>query len=521
MSIQTKVESTWRTVTQPWVKVADTYRPALKVYVKEAGTWREAWPLQPGLPRNPVTSTVYRNDRIEIDVDWDIPLTGEATTKYIVDVKIGDSPYHSISWSTQVVVNAPTTALTLTNTPYNNFHTLAGKQVFVSVMAQSAAGRNSDWAVAYGVPMSQLPAPPQPTSYTVTMWQCALHHTWAHAGGQRISGVEMHIYHGSAGGAATYNASTFAADYQSWNTTSIGGGTVTCYLRTTGPGGVSPWVSVQGEMPNPISWWDYRFYNGQLRVSTSGISPATQIHWIVEGGGWNYYGDAGAGAGSITLSGSEGWPRDERAYLLLLRPVNNSNGWYGRDQTMGWARKMPNPYYISPGGTATRRNNAQRPEENVEHQGATSSGMNTAYAYFDTMWYDRLSTARVGYHLRVGSAQIALQRANTGGLGQAISPRIIVHRALHGYGDHSFGGMQDSNALVRGQAAWCWVDPGWVEWHLMEGTEGYKGLGLHHGNGALIASAGYVSAEYMIMVACEYGSLDGYRLWTVRVWHDG
>ena len=89
MSIQVKPAGAWRTVTQPWIKPDDiAHRKATKVFNKVAGVWRESWPLQPGPPSAPITTTTYRNDRIEIDVDWDAPITGEPVAKYFVTVAI-------------------------------------------------------------------------------------------------------------------------------------------------------------------------------------------------------------------------------------------------------------------------------------------------------------------------------------------------------------------------------------------------------------------------------------------------
>ena len=517
MSIRTKVGGSWRTVTQPWFKTDDiTYRQAIKVYYKEAGTWREAWPLQPGPVTGVVTTTTYRNDRIEIDVDWDAPAGGEPVAKYIVAVSVGTS------YTTTVEVIAPTTALTLTNAPSNSgYHTYAGQGAVAKVYAVSTAGRIGDTAQSATTPVSQLPAPPQPTSYSVSMWQCAMSHTWAHAGGRRIDGVEIHTTHNGGGASAWYNASTFSANYQSWNTSTIGGGNVICYCRTYGPGGVSNWLSVSGEMPNAIGASAFRFGDGYMRMNTWGVSPQAQIFSLRYGGStWGYEATFGAGAGEVYAPSSVNWARDRTYYAMLVRPYN-PNGWVGRDQVYAWAMKLPNPCYITPIDTATLRNGAWRGSESQDWQGNTQLGNNQAYFFYGGQFYDDYRAAVVGYTMGIHSAQIALRRETSGAVA-AISPRLVLHRAYNSGGDLTMGGAYDTSAIPRNVATWCHVPVDWIH-ALREYSDAWRGLGLYTTDTALHQGLGYVSATYSIFTAWNYGTIDGGAYWldTVRIYHNG
>ena len=312
-----------------------------------------------------------------------------------------------------------------------------------------------------------------------------------------------------------------SASYDTWNPATIGGGTVTSRIRTYGPGGVSAWKTVTGTMPSPIATSNYRFLNGLMRVTTSGINPSAEVWYLHEGGSWtNSNVDAAAGATSITVGVSSGWARDNDRWAMLLRPINNANGWTGRDQNLGWIRKIPDPYIISPEWqSATRWQNAWR-EGDTEWQGASTHGNNTCYAFYGDRWYDQLRSGNLGYIPNVTSAQISLHRETVGGSASPVRPRLMVHRAIHGYGDISFAGAYDTTALGRGSAAWCPVPTDWVEM-LMQRSNGYRGFGLYHSNTTLLQGLGYVSAEYMILKSSEAGSLSGYPLFTVRVYHDG
>lgn len=523
MSIQVKPADTWRTVTQPWINPDNVaHRRAIKVFNKVAGAWRESWPLKPGEPGTPVATTLYRNDRIEIDISWTAPVSGEATAKYLINAKIGTGPGGPFSWATDVVVNAPTISLTLTDAPWYGFHTVAGQQLYVSVVAQSAAGRNSDPVSAYPVTVSQLPAPPQPTSYSVSMNQCALTHTWSHSGGRRIDGVELHVTHNGAGYSSWYAAGTTSANFESWNTSTVPGGWVVCYARTYGPGGVSPWVTVSGNMPNAVSTWSYRWGDGYLRVATSGVFPEVQVHAQTYGYGWGYYGTFGANVGEVYVPDSVNWPREWQYVGMLLRPYNNANGWSGRDQWMGWAKKLPNPVYIGPVDSQTWRGYGWRSEEWQDWQGASQQGENAAFFFYGNGFYDWLSTANVGYDVGITWGAIVLWRESSGGFGHAISPQLIVHRAGWIGEDISWGGNYVTWALERGQVAWVPVPTDWI-WYLKERWDGWKGLGLYAPNTGLLSYIGYVSADYMIIKAWNAATVDDGQNWldTVYISHNG
>jgi hypothetical protein len=516
MSIKVRdTTGTWRTVTQPWVRPAGVYKAATKAWTKVDGVWMESWPLQPGTVSGLIVTTTYRNDCIEIDVDWNAPTSGEPTAKYNITTKIGTG-YTLLS-----TVVAPTTAMTLTNGG-NGYHAYAGQAVTVTIVAQSTAGRNSAAVTSSAVTVAQLPAPPTPTSYTVSVNACAMHHTWAHSGGRRIDGVELATaVNGTAGPTQRYAANITSADYQSWNTSTIGGASISAMLRTYGPGGTSNWVLVTGTMPAPVTTSAYRFGAGYLRCNTSGISPAVQVHVIRNGGAWAYDVTFSAGATEVYSPSSINWARDRTYYGMILRPINTANNWTGRDQWMGWALKIPNPHYISANDSATLRNGTWRSEVDKDFQGSGQAGTNTAYFFYGTAFYDYLSAANVGYDIGITSAQIAMQRQVSGAVG-AISPQLIVHRAVSAGGDLSTGGAYASSALARNQTAWVTVPTDWA-WYLKENTDGWKGLGLYDANTQLLQGLGYVSANYSIFTAWNYSTIDGgaFYLDTVRIYHNG
>jgi hypothetical protein len=525
MSIQIKSAGAWKLVTQPWFRDGTTWTKAIKVWVNVNGIWKESYPLQPGPVTGVVSSTVYRNDRIEIDIDWVAPTSGETATKYLVTASIGAAAAGPFDYTTTVTVNAPTTAVTLTNTT-KGFQTYAGKKLYVSIIAQSAAGRNSSPASAAATTVSQLPAPPVPTTYTMTITGCEASHLWTIVTDNRVTGVELATQFNDAPASPVikrYADNVFGASYQSWNPDTIGAGKAEGMLRTYGPGGVSAWKTVSGTMPGPVAISNYRFSAGKMVVNTSGINLTCQVYTLDDAAGsdWTLSYTAAAGASSISPPASSGWARDNGRWAMLLIPRNSANGWTGRSQNLGWIRKMANPYYVSPdpafsGGSHTYRNGDLRPEEDQEWQGATASGQNTCYAFYGTRFNAQLNAGYVGYAINCTAAQIALTRVNAGGLGAAVHPRLMLHRAEHGYDDLYHTGAYDTTALARGGSSWCAVPPDWIE-NLMQSAN-YRGLGLFHPNTVL---SGGASAEYMILVASAYGSLDGRRLFTVRIYHDG
>jgi hypothetical protein len=402
------------------------------------------------------------------------------------------------------------------------FHTYAGWGATASVYAQSVAGRNGATVTGAPVTISQLPAPPAPTSYSVSMSQCALSHSWAHAGGRRIDGVQLYVDHNGSADSAWYNASTFSAAYQPWNTSTIGGGTVSCFCRTYGPGGYSAWATVTGTMPSPVTTSSYRFGGGLLRVVTSGINPAVQVHTTRNGGSWGLAATFPAGSGEVYDPASGGWARDRQYYGMLLRPINQANGWTGRDQWLGWAMKLPNPFNISPIDSQTWRGTGWRSEQDQDWQGASEHGTNAAFFFYGDQFYELLCTSVVGYDFVTSAAYIALHRENAGGFGQPVSPQLMLHRAGRIGEDINWGGNYASTGLARGQLAWVPVPPDWI-WYLKERYDGWKGIGLYYPNTGLLSYIEYVSAEYMFIKAWNYGTIESGTLWldSVSIHHSG
>ncbi len=519
MSIKTKVAGSWKTVTQPWVKVDDVHKRAVKVYVKLNDAWTEAWPLQPGPVTSAATTTKYRNDRIEIDVDWAAPAagTGEMAVKYIVDLDIGTSPTGPFSYSYTTTVNSPTTALTLTNGG-NGYHTFAGKKVYVSIIAQSAAGRNGVAVLAPAVTVAQLPAPAAPTTYDVDIVACQATHRWTIVTGRTVDGVELMTKFNGVGTVIKRYADTVtSAAYESWNPATVGAGDVACYLRTYGPGGVSAWKTVTGAMPGPVKTSGYRFLNGKMRVDVANIDPKVEVWYTDRDGPWHNDGIRYPGADTIVIQDSADWPRTlNREWMMKLRPKNVSDVWTGRDQDLPWIVKVPEPIIVHPTASNTRRAGAWRNDVS-EWQGSSSSGQNTAYFFYSGEFWQLYRDNVVGYKLNVSSASIGLIRELSGGSGNPVRPRLMVHRANHQGHDLSHAGAYDSTALARGAASWCALPADWAEM-LLQGTNEWRGVGLFHSNTALV---GGVSAEYMVIKAYGQGSVGGHPVGTVRIYHDG
>ena len=517
MSVSVKPAGSWRTVVQPWIKVGTVQEKAVKVFNKINDVWRENWPLQPGPVGAPIATTVYRNDRIEIDVDWTAPTTGEATAKYIIDVDIGTAATGPFSYSTLVTVNAPATALTLTNVG-NGYHTFAGKRVYVKMTAQSAAGRNGLTVSAPPVTVAQLPAPPAPTSYSMDIQICRATHTWTQADtGRRVTGFELQTLFNDNGPAPVKYADTVrSSTYESWNPATVGDGEAQGRLRTYGPGGVSAWKTVVGTMPNPVKVSNYRFLNGKMRCDVSSINPSCVVWYTDRNGPWWNDGERTPAWDHIIIQESANWPRgDGREWMMKIRP-NNNQGWTGRDQDLPWLTKIDNPIVMAPTGSNTRRAGAWR-SGTSEYQGSSTSGQNTAYFFYGTQWFANFSDNAIGYKVNVSSAQIAIVRELSGGLSSAIRPRLMLHRATNSSGDLTHAGAYDTTALSRGEAAWAALPADWAEM-LMQGAHEYRGIGLFHSNNAL---SGEISAQYMLVKAWGHGAIGGHPVFTVRVYHDG
>lgn len=509
MSIQRKVSGTWRTVTQPWMKIDGTYLKAKKLFVKVNDAWIETWPMTPGPVRNLATTTVYRNDRIEIDVDWLAPLVdeNEPATKYIIDLDIGTSATGPFSWSNTTTTTS--LAVTFTNALEGGigFNKYAGKKAYVTITAQSAAGRNGEPVKAPAVTVAQLPPPPAPTSYTLTVNACQAHHAWNIDTGRRVTGVELLMqWNGRGDDIKRYLDTVRSADYEIWDPRTVGYGDVTSKLRTYGPGGVSAWVTETGVMPAPVRTSGYRILNGKMRVDVANVDPRVEVWYTDRNGPWHNDGLRYTGVDVIVIQESVDWPRnDGREWMMKLRPMNNQ-GWTGRDQDLPWIKKVPHPIYMQPTGSNTRRAGVWR-QEASEYQGVSSGAENTAYAFYGREWYQQFGDNNIGYRLNVESAAIALIREPTGPFTGGIRPRLMLHRATSNAGDITHAGAYDTTPLSRGEAAWCGVPRDWVE-QLMQLAHDYRGIGMFNG-------------EYMAVKAFGHGSVGGQPVFTVRVYHDG
>ncbi len=523
MSADVKISGVWRPVIQPWIKVGSRYTRVQKAFLNVNGVWKETWPLQPGQVRSLAVTTVYRNDRIEIDVDWLAPNDPdfEPTTRYIISLDIGSSPVGPFSWSNTTTVDAPTTAVTFTNQLENGigYNKYAGKQAYVTITTRAATGRNGIPLDAPPVTVAQLPPPPLPTAYSLDIQHCQATHTWNMDTGRRVTGVELMMQFDGKGDVIKRYADTVkSAAYESWNPATIGAGLVTSMVRTYGPGGVSAWRTVSGRLPGPVRTSNYRILRGKMRVDVSGIDPHVEVWYTDRNGPWHNDGTRGPTADVITVDESANWPdNDQREWMMKLRPINVSNDWTGRDQDLRWVRKVPNPYFVEAVNSRTRRGGNWRSETATEYQGATKEGLNACYAFYGGTWFEQLRDNILGYVLNCSSAQIILIRAGGGHTGP-VRPRLMLHRATTLNGDLSRGGAYDSTALSRGEAAWCAVPSDWAE-QLMQGANEWRGIGLWNPNDKLLSDG--MSEEYMVLQSTGTDTVGGHALFTVRVYHDG
>lgn len=514
MSIQVKIaDGSVRRVVTPWVCTAPgTVLACHHVWVEVAeGDVREAYPLQPDPVTGSAVSTVYRNDRIEVDVDWEPGAGGEPPAYYNVNFHI---PNVTIS---DHRVNAPTDALTFTNNG-NGYHTWAGQTVIIRITPYSIADRPGD-TVQVSTTIAQLPAPPMPATLSVNVSECRSYVTWTSTGGRRQDGIQVRQYAPQIGVDWYGNygqVNLSGGDITPWNAGAIGGTDLHTWIRAYGPGGYSGWRQVSGSIPGPVTVNTYRIYENNMIADCSNAFVGQQVWTQTTDGGWTYH--TFWGNGRIHIGGD--WPRDNSTQRrLMLRPYNTSNGWTGRDQYYGWVRKMANPYYFQSDGVLTRRQNAWRTEPGLAYHGATSPGNNAAYAFYNTKFNDSLGDHVTGYHLQARRLQLNLYRTGNHGVAAPVAIKTWVHRSQNAFvGDLSYGGGVDIGPINRDEGGWYDMPAGWAN-HLMHVEDGYRGILLYHTNDALTVAGG-VSYEYAILLDQGWQNA-GYWCFGVAITHDG
>jgi hypothetical protein len=98
----------------------------------------------------------------------------------------------------------------------------------------------------------------------------------------------------------------------------------------------------------------------------------------------------------------------------------------------------------------------------------------------------------------------------------------MVHRYNWAGEGIDWGGSFSQSAIARNETAWIVVPADWG-WLLKERWDGWRGLGLYEADGTLYQGLGYVSSNYSIFTAWNYGTIDGGAFWlgTVMIYHNG
>ena len=161
-----------RQISSPKIKDGGVWKSASKVYRKELGAWVEWWPLAPDPPTAVTGVFLYRNDRIELDIDFDAPIAGT----FRVEVFVGSSVYGFDRDADGVF------------TPDKEWQGNAGDDCHVSVYGVSVDGNAGVPAVSGQLVVLQLPPPPSPTNVVLTLTNSLRGTlTWTHGGGSRLS----------------------------------------------------------------------------------------------------------------------------------------------------------------------------------------------------------------------------------------------------------------------------------------------------------------------------------------------
>jgi hypothetical protein len=532
-----------RKILAPMLKRGGVWEPASKVFRKEAGEWVEWWPLLPLPPLNVTGNFLYRNDNIELDIDWDEPV-GPEVSSYRVDVVIAGETVGSYTQ----VGNA-------TLTPPRAWQQYAGSKVRIGVTGITPFGEPGEtgWSPQYTVP--QLPPPPDPSNLAVTITNRRAVATWLHTGGNRLAMFELRTSYQNGLSATVAGKTVRSSDVTFWSTVETPGdpgGSVGVLIRAVGPGGFSNWIDTSGTVPNvpnppptvakilpgtPVIS-NHRFLSGTLRCTYSAPNAVgVRVRWERFGGTGASLASVSGGTGTVTIPASTSWARDDiNRYRIVLRGYNAS-GEEGPAAYGPWARKLPNPYTLTPNDFISMR--GQYPDgEYYPFSPGYLMGLNlrqgssyNVFAYLKPIivWrgyvgYDEglLSPARVGYTPTVTSAQVWMQRSTSGGLGSSVRPRLWWHgyESLKspGPGTSLING-RDLAPLARGQAAWLDVDVAYAR-KMINPADPIKGIALYHPNSVLLGYLGDVSAEYMILNG-PFATPFGVSCFSMRLYHDG
>lgn len=534
-----------RTIVRPWIRTPE-WSQVSKVYRKEGGSWVEWWPLRPGQPTVVEGKFEYRNDRIELDIDWQAPATPPDIVRYDITVLIGTIKRYTFS---QVG--------SATFTPDQAWQEWAGRSAIITVTAVGVYDDLSDPGVSDPVTVPQLPPPADPTSVDLDIVNRGGNATWAHVGGNTLSGFDLRTSYKGQTSPSTASAAARSKDVTFWSTATVAGdpgGEVGLLVRAVGPGGASNWVGSAGVVPNvpnpppppvvslpgaPVIA-NHRFKNGVLECTYS-VPNGVGVRVSLERDGLTpiTLADQGGASGTITVPATSAYPRgDARRYRIRLTGYNSKNQ-NGPSTAGPWARKMFNPYYFVPNQFISMRGAYPDGEFYPFSPGylmllnLRQGSSYNVFAPFSPIinWrgyvaYDKagkLSETYLGYKPTVSSGEVLIKRGPSGGLGGAVSPRLWWHGYKNlqspGPGTSLFG-SKDLPALARDQAAWLPLDTAYTRRLADQGDPGVQGVAVYHQNSALLSWLGNVSQEYMIFNG-PFSTALGWPVWSIRVYHDG
>ncbi len=518
-----------RRIIAPWVRQQD-WIEADKVYRKESGVWVEWWPLRPLAPTGVTGAFIYRNDQIELDVDWVAPVGGPAVENYNVTIAIS---------------NGSSVAETRTATdwtPAMAWQGMAGLYATITVVAVSPTGMVGASASSVRIVIPQLPPPPAPTGVDVVIVNRAATLSWVHGGGNRLSSFETRTTYQGVTTPRTAGKDVRSQNVTAWSTEAVPGdpgGSVSVLVRAIGPGGTSAWASDTGTVPNvpnppppppvvvipgTVHMSQVRFYNGDLIADYSCPNAVTvRVWWARLGSGLVHAGDFGP-SGRVTIPGSQAWARDEVSQYQVHMEGISSTGHSGVLSVSAWCRKLPNPYYVRPTDHLAWRGNAEYNDGQLR-QGQSYNEWSPfsptifwqSYAFYGDGMKQAFNPARIGYALTVTRGQVFMWRTPTGGSGGATAPHIGYHTATTKQPGPILGAALGV-PMARDELAWQDLQLGYARQLTQQGEPAVRGIGIYHPNQVL--NLGQVSAEY----AKFYGPSATFwtvPMWTCQFYHDG
>jgi hypothetical protein len=528
-----------RQISSPKIKDGGVWKSASKVYRKELGAWVEWWPLAPDPPTAVTGVFLYRNDRIELDIDFDAPIAGTAADKFRVEVFVGSSVYGFYRDADGVF------------TPDKAWQVHAGDDCHVSVYGVSVDGNAGVPAVSGQLVVPQLPPPPSPTSVVLTLSNSLRGTlTWTHDGGSRLSHFEIVLSFRGVTYTYTNQSNTKrSADVTKWSTSPVHGdpgGDIAVMIRAVGIGGVSLWANTSGvipatslpqpEAPTPpptptptavlpgtVVITNHRFKNGNLVCDYSAPNAVGVNVWWQKEGGSNVVTTAVNGS-SGTSTVLNPWERDEISRYRIIMRGRNAAGDLGAISNGPWARKLPLPYFFKPKAQVSMRGDKAYNDGLLRQGGSYNSTnyKNPVIRWASYVMYNKqaLAPSYVGYTVGVTSSAMLVGRDAKGGSGSAVRPRVWLHNyASTGSVGLSLGTSMDGPALARGAGGNVSLPNSWVQ-DLINPSKPQQGIALYHPNIVLLSWLGEVSAEYVRMLGIGYSYLT-VPYWTIMINHDG